>query len=552
MDYYKILDFGQEPFSNSPDPAFFFQSRQHLSCLQKLEVALRLKRGLNIVIGNVGTGKTTLCRQLIQRFVRDDAVETHLIFDPAYSTPVDFLTSVAGLFGQLREEDHPNEWQLKETIKKYLFARGVEEGKTVVLIVDEGQKIPGFCLEILREFLNYETNEYKLLQIVIFAQTEFEATIKEIPNFEDRVNLLHFLEPLDFKDTRNMIEYRLKRASKRERTAIRFTYPALRSIYRATRGYPRKIIHLCHKIVLSLIIQNRSKVTASLVRSCVRREGPEKRSKKLRWSFVTAGACALFTWAIINMVPPPYGIKLPWVEGEKVATEVVVKEIVDSPAPEPASKPEPVKVADEQKAVQANSSGAKTVEAAVTPLPDPFTEKSAPLETKGPVEPKDVSKAPPEIIGKIRARRLDVVSRMISRIYGSYHSNYLDEVSKVNPHIKDLDNIAVGEVISFPSIIPEEKAFSEKGVWLSLAEEGSVEKAYDALMAYPGHAPAVRIISYWNGSMGLRSAVVIKRPFIDEAAALKFIDKLDPSYAAKAKVIAGWEDGTLFFCERND
>ena len=86
MDYFKILNLNREPFSNYPDREYFFQSRQHLGCLQKVELALRLRRGLNVVIGDIGTGKTTLCRQLIRRFVNDDAIETHLILDPACST----------------------------------------------------------------------------------------------------------------------------------------------------------------------------------------------------------------------------------------------------------------------------------------------------------------------------------------------------------------------------------------------------------------------------------------------------------------------------------
>ena len=68
MDYYKILNFKKEPFSNSPDPDFFFQSSQHFGCLQRLEIAVRLRRGLSVVVGDVGTGKTTLCRQIIVRF----------------------------------------------------------------------------------------------------------------------------------------------------------------------------------------------------------------------------------------------------------------------------------------------------------------------------------------------------------------------------------------------------------------------------------------------------------------------------------------------------
>jgi general secretion pathway protein A len=105
-----------------------------------------------------------------------------------------------------------SEWQIKEQIKQYLFERGVQHNKTTVLIIDEGQKIPVFCLEILREFLNYETNEYKLLQIIIFAQKEFENTIKKYANFADRINLYHYLKPLNFRDTQLMIKYRLEKS----------------------------------------------------------------------------------------------------------------------------------------------------------------------------------------------------------------------------------------------------------------------------------------------------------------------------------------------------
>ena len=103
MDYFKILNLNREPFCNSPAPEFFFLSTEHLACLQQLELAIRLRRGLNVVMGDVGTGKTTLCRQLILRFTEseDDCHEfqTHLLLDPNFSTPREFLSTVAMTFG---------------------------------------------------------------------------------------------------------------------------------------------------------------------------------------------------------------------------------------------------------------------------------------------------------------------------------------------------------------------------------------------------------------------------------------------------------------------
>ena len=154
MDYFKILNLNREPFSNSPEPEFFYQSSQHLGCLQKLELAIRLHRGLNVVMGNVGTGKTTLCRELLIRFAKSEEdrneVETHLLLDPSIGTPREFLATVATAFGISGAAAAESEWQIKEGIKHHLFQRGVDEKKTVVLIIDEGQKLPDFGLEILR------------------------------------------------------------------------------------------------------------------------------------------------------------------------------------------------------------------------------------------------------------------------------------------------------------------------------------------------------------------------------------------------------------------
>ena len=198
MDYFRILNLDGEPFSNSPDPGCFYESRQHVGCLQKLELSMRLRRGLNVVVGEVGTGKTTLCRQLIQRFADDADFETHLVLDPDYPDASAFLAAVADMLcggGDSAE----NDWQIKERIKKTLFKKGVEQGKTVVLIIDEGQKIRPAVLEILRELLNYETNTAKLLQIVIFAQTEIQQTLEAHANLADRIDLFHRLGPLGFR-----------------------------------------------------------------------------------------------------------------------------------------------------------------------------------------------------------------------------------------------------------------------------------------------------------------------------------------------------------------
>ena len=288
MEYFSIVNLDKEPFSNSPDPEFFYGSHQHLECLQKLELALRLRRGLNVIIGDVGTGKTTLCRQLIRRFTKTKEFETHLVLDPGFSSTAEFLVTIIEMLTGRRPPEEARDWQMKEMVKNHLFKRGVDEKKTVVLIIDEGQKLPGFCLELLREFLNYETNEYKLLQIVIFAQTEFQNTIDNYANFADRINLYHHLKPMSFGDTRAMIRFRLEKSSTNFKDYTYFSLPALIAIYVASRGYPRKIINLCHRCILTMIIQSRPSVDLFLARTCIRRVFPH-RSRRIKRLALSVG-----------------------------------------------------------------------------------------------------------------------------------------------------------------------------------------------------------------------------------------------------------------------
>ena len=158
------------------------------------------------------------------------------------------------------------------------------------------------------EFLNYETNEFKLLQIVIFAQTEFESVIREHPNFADRISLCHHLRPLSLRDTHMMIRFRLEKSSSTPQPLNLFTLPALVAIHRLTGGFPRKVINLCHQCILAMIIQNRKKVGLRLVRRCSERVFHEEPRRRWRWAAaavaVAAVAAVLLWWDPANMVMP--------------------------------------------------------------------------------------------------------------------------------------------------------------------------------------------------------------------------------------------------------
>lgn len=269
MSYYEALGLTKEPFSTSPDPAFFYRSSAHTTALERLEIMIRLKRGLSVILGDVGIGKTTMSRALLQNFTNDDNYIFHIILDPSYKSEFQFLASLAKMFNITPNGRSTLDY--RDEIQKYLFRKGVDESKTVVLLIDEGQKLTTPFLEILRTLLNYETNEYKLLQLVVVSQIELLPRLKKIKNFYDRVGMKYIINPLDEKETRQMIEFRLNEAGcGRERKM--FTNDAVKMIFEYALGYPRKISILCHNALESIVMNSKDTVDSRVVSDVIKRE----------------------------------------------------------------------------------------------------------------------------------------------------------------------------------------------------------------------------------------------------------------------------------------
>ena len=279
MSYYSALHLHKEPFSTSPDPEFLFPSSAHKTALHRLEITIRLRRGLSLILGDVGTGKTTLSRTLLQTLTEEEGFCFHMILDPTYKSEFQFLSQLVKMFAVRPLSRSTLDY--KDAIEKYLFQKGVNENKTTVLLIDEGQKLSAPFLEILRTLLNYETNEYKLLQLVILAQMELLPRVRKIKNFMDRVSLKYIINPLDEPETKQMIEFRLAQAgfpaeggsaSGGNSNHKLFTDDAVRLIFEVTQGYPRRISILCHQALEMLVMENKPIVDRPMIEAIFQNE----------------------------------------------------------------------------------------------------------------------------------------------------------------------------------------------------------------------------------------------------------------------------------------
>ena len=506
MEYYRLLNLIREPFANTPNPDLFFPSRQHRACLQQLEMAVRLRRGLNVVIGDVGSGKTMLSRLLIRALSGDELLDTHLMLDPEFSDPLEFLEATAELFRiRISGEVGAGSRRVKEGIKRYLFQRGVKEKGTVVLIIDEGQKLSKENVEVLRELLNYETNDYKLLQIVIFAQKEFDSTVQNVANFRDRINLRLHLGPLSFREMGAMIRFRLERAAQHP-TGWRpdFSWPALYAIYRATGGYPRGTIHLCHQCVLLMIIQNRASVNRTMVKACVRRSAAPTAAMPGFSRPVLAGGLVLLLTGVIF-----------WTASTTVALLLS----------EPAGK--------------TMSSGRKGATASE------IIRKRIPVNDE-PVE-LDQRLTPPAVLGTVAIHSGETLGELLKWVYGSSNPEYLEQVIRINTGITDPNRLVAGQRVRFPAIpVPGARKENAVASWRELRRVSRLEEAVWYLRRRDRlEGNILKLLPFWNDRNGLSFSIGYLSGSGEEAGgdAVPGVLPEDPS----GQIIAAWPPDTVFF-----
>jgi len=262
--YQSFYGFREMPFNITPDPRFLFLSPTHQEALQHLKYGVREKKGFIVLVGEVGCGKTTLCRRFLDEL--DPAhFDTALILNPRI-TETQMLKAILTELGETKIARSQND--LVAQINRVLLDR-IERGRDIVLIIDEAQNLKFDVLEQIRLLSNLETDRQKLLQIVLMGQPELKEVLArdELRQLRQRILVHYELHPLSPTDVSQYIQHRLSLAGGNGRPT--FTKWALRSIHRASGGIPRVVNNLCDKALLSAFIRESDDVTYWDVRRAV-------------------------------------------------------------------------------------------------------------------------------------------------------------------------------------------------------------------------------------------------------------------------------------------
>lgn len=259
--YQAFFSLKEQPFSISPDPDFLFLSHRHQEAIAHLQYGVQGNGGFVLLTGEVGTGKTTVCRKLL----RDIGATTDIAFilNPAL-TDIELLATICDEFQIDYEKDKISLKLLFDSLTAWMM-NNHHQGRSAIVLIDEAQHLSFSVLEQLRLLTNIESNNKKPLQVILIGQTELQQKLKqsELRQLAQRISARYHLLPLTEQESAYYIQHRLNVAGA---SFPIFERRAVRDVFRRSQGVPRLINLLCDRSLLCAYTQNSLKVTALMVK----------------------------------------------------------------------------------------------------------------------------------------------------------------------------------------------------------------------------------------------------------------------------------------------
>ena len=259
LEYWGLKRF---PFENVPDPDFMYYSPEHEEALARLLYAVKGNKGIVMITGEIGSGKTMLSRVLMQR-LPDAKFDIGLMTNPILK-PLDFLREILYNLGLNPSRNSPKSHMLKLLNERLL--ENIQNDMSTLLILDEAHLISRAIFEEIRLLMNFQLNDRFMLTIILLGQPELKDVVKEIKQLNQRVATRYHLNPFNFVETRNYIEIRLKKAG----SANNIIDPqALDDIYDYSKGIPRVINNICDKSLMVGFISKAEIVDSMIVKEAI-------------------------------------------------------------------------------------------------------------------------------------------------------------------------------------------------------------------------------------------------------------------------------------------
>ncbi|MBF0330602.1 MAG: AAA family ATPase [Candidatus Omnitrophica bacterium] len=261
--YKNFYGFKENAFNITSDPAFYFESSQHKEAYAHLLYGIKNRKGIISMTGEVGTGKTTLCRILLNQI--DEQIKTAFIFNPSFSQ-IQLLQMVTKDLGIPLPSKKNDKLEVMTVLNQFLLDE-TAKGHNVAIIIDEAQNLNTHQLEQVRLLSNLETEKEKLLQIILVGQPELLEKLKKksLRQLNSRISVRYHILSLMRDDVSKYIEHRLRIAGAPHE--LKFTESAIDDIFNFTKGTPRLINILCEHALLAGFVNETMTINSELVRT---------------------------------------------------------------------------------------------------------------------------------------------------------------------------------------------------------------------------------------------------------------------------------------------
>ncbi len=262
--YCNFYGLKERPFNVTSDPAFFFASRKHEEALSHLIYGVTQRKGIIVITGEIGTGKTTLCRLFLSQLEESrQKTKTAFILNPHFSD-IQLIEAIVKDFGINTKKNSRTSffWELNQ-----FLLREAQNGNNSILIIDESQNLQPNQLEQIRLLSNLETEKDKLIQIILVAQPELNRKLDlyELRQLQQRIMVRYNITPLDHDELKKYIYHRLDVAGSKK---IKFSEEAIEGITEFSGGTPRLINIICDRALLAGFVAETSLINARIINRC--------------------------------------------------------------------------------------------------------------------------------------------------------------------------------------------------------------------------------------------------------------------------------------------